>query len=64
MIKLIARINQHGERIKHIDKSNKIAACPLCGEIEDSNHVTFCENNRSKREEWVKSLVIKLKSIE
>ena len=37
---------------------------PSCSEFEDWNHATLCENNRNKREEWVKSLVIKLKSFE
>ena len=51
MINFIERINQHRKIIKCIDKSNKKEICPLCGEIEDWNHVTFCENYRRKREE-------------
>ena len=63
MTKNISIMNQYGEIIKFMDNSNKTAAYPLYGEIEDCNHVLLCKNNRDKSEEWVKSLVIKLKSI-
>ena len=36
----------------------------MCGENEYLNHVLLCRNNRNKREEWVKSLVMKLKGTE
>ena len=64
IIKCITGINKCGEIIMCIDNSNAIAACPLCGEIEYLNHLLLCENNRNKRKEWVKSLVMKLKGIE
>ena len=43
MIKCVAGINQYGERIKCRYKSNKTEMCPLCGEIEDWNHVMSYE---------------------
>ena len=64
MIKCTAGINQYGERIKKIDKSNKTAVCPICGEIEDWDHVLLCEHNKNNREKWVKDLEMKMKKTE
>ena len=50
--------------IKKIEKSDKKAACPACGDTEDWDHVLLCEQNKNKREEWAKELEIKLKKVE
>ena len=64
MIKCILGLNQHGERIKCINMINKTAVCPLCGKIEYLNRILLCKNNRNNRREWLKRLLIILKSIE
>ena len=46
----------NGERIKSIDKSNKIAACPMYDDIENRDHVLFYDSNNNAREELVKGL--------
>ena len=49
MIKCVAGVNHYGERIKCVDNSNETVAFPLCGDIEDWDHVMLYEQNKNKR---------------
>ena len=50
LIKCIAGVNLYGERINSIDKSNKTAEFPVCGEKEDWEHLLLCEKNKNERD--------------
>ena len=56
MIKWVIGMNYYGEMINHMEKSNTKAACSLCGEIEDWDHMFLCEQNKNEKQEWVKGL--------
>ena len=56
MIKSISGINHYGKRIMTIDKDNTTAACHVCSENEDWEHVLSCAKNKDNREEWEKAV--------
>ena len=53
MLKCIAGFNQHGKRIKEMNKCNKKACCPMCGEEEDREHVIKCSQKKIVRDKWI-----------
>ena len=59
MIKCVSGINHYGKIIKHEDKRKTTEECPLCGEILDCDHVSLCDYDKNKIEEWVRGLEIK-----
>ena len=53
VIKRVAGIYMHGDRIKDVDKFNVTAACPTCFETEHWEYVIKCFNNEDDRDEWI-----------
>ena len=64
MIKGVAGINMCGDRIKDIYKCNGTAACPMCFESENWEHVIKCYKNKDERDEWINVVGKKLKGVE
>ena len=63
MLKFIAGFNQHGKRIKEMNKYNKTACCPLCGEEEDWEHVIKCPEKKMVRDKWLEKLGKDIKKV-
>ena len=43
----------YGDRIKNIDKCNVTAACPMCFETENWEHVINCSKNKDESDERI-----------
>ena len=45
MITCAAGVNNYGDRIKNVDKSNATSVCPVGDTDEDWEHAILCEKN-------------------
>ena len=56
IIKCVAGIDMHGDRIRKIDKHNATIVCLIYFENENCNHFIICYKNKDNWEEWGKDL--------